>query len=77
MVSFSAFELFYSEKTLHGSYYGSADVRSDFHRLLRLWRAGKLDLEGMISRSSTSTTINDAFDAMKAGGDPLGDHVRR
>ena len=27
MVTFSAFELFYTEKTLEGSYYGSADVR--------------------------------------------------
>ena len=32
MVSLSAFELFFAEKTLMGSYYGSTDVRSDFHR---------------------------------------------
>ena len=25
----------------------SADVRTDFHRMLRLWRTGKLDLEGI------------------------------
>ena len=67
MVSFSAFELFYSEKRLFGSYYGSADVRSDFHRLLRLWRAGKLDLEGMISRKMDLGDINDAFAAMRRG----------
>jgi S-(hydroxymethyl)glutathione dehydrogenase/alcohol dehydrogenase len=67
MVSFSAFELFYSEKRLIGSYYGSADVRSDFHRLLRLWRAGKLDLEGMISRKLDIGEINDAFAAMRRG----------
>lgn len=67
MVSFSAFELFYSEKRLIGSYYGSADVRSDFHRLLRLWRADKLDLEGMISRKLGIGDINDAFAAMRRG----------
>jgi S-(hydroxymethyl)glutathione dehydrogenase/alcohol dehydrogenase len=67
MVSFSAFELFYSEKRLIGSYYGSADVRSDFHRLLRLWRAGKLDLEGMISRKIDIGEINDAFATMRRG----------
>ena len=67
MVSFSAFELFYSEKRLVGSYYGSADVRSDFHRLLRLWRAGKLDLEGMISRKIDIGEINDAFATMRRG----------
>jgi S-(hydroxymethyl)glutathione dehydrogenase/alcohol dehydrogenase len=66
-VSFSAFELFFAEKTLQGSYYGSVDVRSDFHRLIRLWRAGQLDLEGMISRRISIEEINDAFAAMRAG----------
>ncbi len=66
-VQFSAFELFYSEKTLVGSYYGSADVRSDFHRLLDLWKAGRLDLDGMITRRIKLDEINDAFDAMKRG----------
>ncbi len=66
-VTFSAFELFYSEKTLVGSYYGSADVRSDFHRILRLWKAGRLDLEGMISRHIGLDDINDAFRQMEAG----------
>jgi len=63
----SAFELFFSEKTLVGSYYGSTDVRSDFHRLIRLWRAGKLDLEGMITRTITIDEINDALGAMERG----------
>ena len=66
-VSFNAFELFFSEKNFVGSYYGSADVRSDFHRFLRLWQAGQLDLEGMITRTMGIDEINDAFDAMKAG----------
>jgi S-(hydroxymethyl)glutathione dehydrogenase/alcohol dehydrogenase len=66
-VQFSAFELFYSEKTLVGSYYGSADVRSDFHKLLGLWKAGRLDLDGMISRRIKLDEINDAFGAMKRG----------
>src|SRR3954470_19571742 len=35
-VSFNAFELFFAEKSLKGSYYGSADVRSDFTRWIRL-----------------------------------------
>ncbi|HYI60448.1 MAG TPA: Zn-dependent alcohol dehydrogenase [Acidimicrobiales bacterium] len=66
-VSFNGFELFFSEKTLVGSYYGSADVRSDFHRLLRLWKAGQLDLEAMITRRIGIDEINDAFAAMKRG----------
>lgn len=67
MVSFSAFELFFSEKTLVGSYYGSADVRTDFHRLLGHWKDGQLDLEGMISRRIGLDDINDAFEAMQQG----------
>jgi S-(hydroxymethyl)glutathione dehydrogenase/alcohol dehydrogenase len=67
MVSFSAFELFYNEKTLRGTYYGSANIRRDFPRLLDLWRAGQLDLEGMITRRLTIDQINDAFAAMQAG----------
>jgi S-(hydroxymethyl)glutathione dehydrogenase/alcohol dehydrogenase len=66
-VSFNAFELFFAEKKLQGSYYGSADVRSDFTRLIKLWRAGQLDLEGMITRRIGIDDINDAFAAMRAG----------
>jgi S-(hydroxymethyl)glutathione dehydrogenase/alcohol dehydrogenase len=66
-VSFNAFELFFSEKTFLGSYYGSVDVRSDFHRLLRLWKAGQLDLDGMISKRMKLDEIDDAFTAMKSG----------
>lgn len=67
MVQFSAFELFFNEKNLKGSMYGSANVRTDFDRLLRLWRQGKLDLEGMISRRIKVDEVNDAFRAMQAG----------
>lgn len=66
-VAFSALELFYNEKTLVGSYYGSADVRSDFNRLLRLWRQGKLDLDGMISRRVKIDEVNDAISALLSG----------
>jgi S-(hydroxymethyl)glutathione dehydrogenase/alcohol dehydrogenase len=66
-VKFSAFELFYGDKTLKGSMYGGANVRVDFPRLLRLWKAGKLDLEGMISRRMPLEDVNEAFRAMQAG----------
>jgi S-(hydroxymethyl)glutathione dehydrogenase/alcohol dehydrogenase len=67
MVEFNAFELFYAEKTLRGTIYGSADVRTDFNRLIRLWRAGRLDLEGMISERRPLADVNLALDDMKAG----------
>jgi S-(hydroxymethyl)glutathione dehydrogenase / alcohol dehydrogenase len=67
MVQLSAFDLFYSEKNLRGTYYGSANVRRDFPRLLSLYRAGRLDLEGMITRRLSLDDINDAFGALSSG----------
>lgn len=66
-VQFNAFELFYNEKLLLGSYYGGADTRVDFHRLLRLWKQGKLDLESMITRRLSFDQINDGIDAVRRG----------
>jgi len=66
-VTFNGFELFFMERNLMGSYYGSADVRSDFHRLLRLWKSGQLNLEGMISKRIGIEDVNDALEAMKKG----------
>jgi S-(hydroxymethyl)glutathione dehydrogenase/alcohol dehydrogenase len=59
--------LFYNEKNLRGTYYGSANIRRDFPRLLDLWRSGQLDLEGMITRRLSIEQINEAFDAMQSG----------
>ena len=67
MVEFSAFELFFMEKTLVGSYYGGTDVRSDFHKLLRLYKQGQLDLEGMITRRIKIDEINPALEAVRNG----------
>lgn len=67
MVQFSAFELFYMEKKLLGSWYGSGDVRIDFDRMLDLWRAGRLDLDHMITQRLCLDDVNDAFEALKSG----------
>jgi len=55
------------EKKLVGSFYGSADVHSDFERMIRLWKAGRLDLAGMVSARMDISKAQDAFDAMKRG----------
>jgi len=60
----SAFEMFFSEKTLVGSMYGGADVRTDFNRFLRLYKAGRLDLDGMISRRIRLDEVNDAMGSL-------------
>jgi S-(hydroxymethyl)glutathione dehydrogenase / alcohol dehydrogenase len=68
MVEFSAQELFLHDKRLLGSFYGGADVHRDYPRLLALWRAGRLDLDGMISRRIKLEEINDGLQALRAGG---------
>ena len=60
----NAFEQFFNEKTLVGSMYGGADVRTDFARFLDLYRTGELDLEGMISRRIRLGEVNDALHAL-------------
>ncbi len=67
MIEFSAFEFFFADKTLRGSMYGSSNVRTFMPKLCRLWKAGKLDLEGMISRRIQIEEVNEAFTAMKNG----------
>jgi S-(hydroxymethyl)glutathione dehydrogenase/alcohol dehydrogenase len=63
----NGFELFFDEKKLLGSFYGSADVRTEFHRLIRLWRAGRIDLEGMISSRLPLEDINTGLAALQKG----------
>jgi S-(hydroxymethyl)glutathione dehydrogenase/alcohol dehydrogenase len=67
MVQFSAQELFLHEKRILGSFYGSADIRRDYTRMLDLWKAGRLDIEGMISRRITLAEINDGLQALRGG----------
>jgi S-(hydroxymethyl)glutathione dehydrogenase/alcohol dehydrogenase len=59
--------MFFGEKSLLGSYYGGADVRTEFHRLIRLWKAGRLDLDGMVSSRLTLDQANDGIEALKKG----------
>jgi S-(hydroxymethyl)glutathione dehydrogenase/alcohol dehydrogenase len=66
-VQFNAFELFYTDKNLRGSMYGSSNVRTFMPKLLRLWKQGKLDLESMISQRIKLDEVNAAFAAMESG----------
>jgi S-(hydroxymethyl)glutathione dehydrogenase/alcohol dehydrogenase len=66
-VEFSPFELLFEGKTIVPSLYGSADPHRDFPRLLALWRAGRLDIEGMISRRLRLDQVGDALAALGSG----------
>lgn len=55
------------EKTAKGCYYGSCDPKRDIPLFLDLWKAGKLDLEGLITKTAPLDAVNQAFEDMEAG----------
>lgn len=67
LVSFSMAELFYANKRILSTMYGGADVRTTYSRLVRLWRAGRLDLESMITARMPVERIDEALDLLRAG----------
>jgi len=66
-VDFTMFQLFFDNKKILGSYYGGADPRQEYGRLIALWRAGRLDLEGMISARLKLDDINQALELLRTG----------
>jgi S-(hydroxymethyl)glutathione dehydrogenase / alcohol dehydrogenase len=58
---------FFAEKTLKGSFLGSADVRADIPRLVDLYVAGELELGGIISHRIGLDELPAAFDRLRAG----------
>ena len=55
------------EKTVTGSYYGTANTARDFPLYAELFLKGKLDLERLISRTYKLEQINTAYADMLAG----------
>jgi S-(hydroxymethyl)glutathione dehydrogenase / alcohol dehydrogenase len=66
-VDFNMFQLFFDNKKILGSYYGGADPRQEYGRLIALWRAGRLDLEGMITARLKLDDINQALELLRTG----------
>jgi S-(hydroxymethyl)glutathione dehydrogenase / alcohol dehydrogenase len=66
-MTINAGELVYQEKTLKGSYYGTAHPHADMPRLLDLYLAGRLPLDRLVSRSYPLEEVNQAYDALIAG----------
>jgi len=58
---------FYLEKRMMGSMMGSNRFVIDAPRYLELYRQGRLDLDGMVTRHLPLDEVNDAFRAMQAG----------
>ncbi|MFI9624465.1 Zn-dependent alcohol dehydrogenase [Streptomyces sp. NPDC052042] len=61
------FELFFDEKRILPSMYGGGDVLRSYARAIELWRAGRIDLESMITHRVSLDGINDALDQMRTG----------
>ena len=66
-ISLSAQQAATSEKTLTGSYYGSARPLLDFPRLIALYRSGRLKLDELITRTYSIDDAPQAFADLDAG----------
>jgi len=63
-VEFTPFELAFLGKRVMPSLYGDANPARDYPRMIGLWRAGQLDLAGMITQRITLDDVNDALAAL-------------
>lgn len=66
-VEFSPFELLFEGKRIIPAMYGSAYPARDFPRLIALWRAGRLDLEGMVTHRLRLDQVEEALGALGRG----------
>ncbi|HET9444286.1 MAG TPA: Zn-dependent alcohol dehydrogenase, partial [Acidimicrobiales bacterium] len=62
-----AYALIYTGRSIKGCWYGSANVNREIPRLLDLYRSGDLLLDELISRRIGLDSVNEAFDAIRAG----------
>ena len=67
MAQIDAWALTVQEKTLKGSFYGSARPRVDMPRLLDLYRQGRLKLDELVARTYRLDQINEAYAALQGG----------
>ena len=66
-ITLNAQQVATSEKTLTGSYYGSARPQLDFPRLIGLYRSGRLKLDELITRTYSIDEAPRAFADLNAG----------
>jgi NDMA-dependent alcohol dehydrogenase len=63
----NAVDLVRNEKTLRGTYYGSAHCRVDMPMLVDLYLAGKLNLDDLVVRHYALDQVNEAYGDMDRG----------
>ncbi|MFK7776488.1 MAG: zinc-dependent alcohol dehydrogenase family protein [Gimesia sp.] len=67
MFSIPAVSLVAEERTIKGSYMGSAVPRRDLPRFISMYQAGLLPVDLLLSRTIQLEEINEAFDALASG----------
>ncbi|MFD8084333.1 Zn-dependent alcohol dehydrogenase [Kitasatospora sp. NPDC059722] len=67
LAQFTMGELFFNEKRLLPSLYGGAPVPSTIALVVDLWRAGRIDLDGMVTHRVALADVNDAIAQMRSG----------
>ncbi len=65
-------DLVRSQKTLVGSYYGSASSHETFDKLIDWYLKGRLNIDELITRRYALDEINEGFDALSRGEDGRG-----
>ena len=63
----SLLDLTLMEKQLVGSLFGSGNPRADIPKLLGLYREGRLDLDGLVTKTYPLEGINDGYQDMRDG----------
>lgn len=65
-------DLVRNQKTLTGSYYGSASPHETFGKLVDFYLKGRIDIDSLITRRYPLDQINEAYDALGRGEDGRG-----
>ena len=65
-------DLVRNQKTLVGSYYGSASPHETFGKLVDFYLKGRIDIDSLVTRRYPLEEINEAYDALARGEDGRG-----
>jgi S-(hydroxymethyl)glutathione dehydrogenase/alcohol dehydrogenase len=65
-------DLVRNQKTLVGSYYGSASPHETFAKMVDFYLRGKLDVQGLITRHYRLDQVNEAYEDLENGADGRG-----
>lgn len=68
-VAINAFSLPAQSRILTGTWYARSNPDVDIPRILHLVTAGRLDLDGLVSRTLPLESVGEAFEALEAGGE--------